>query len=364
MKLLRRLGLYNLNWNQIRQTWNFNRWFVALGFRLRVRDTALTKILGDRRGSHEWDLSSQIYRPWHRARSAWGSEFVPDILVVAQHGRFGNMIRQVSLAIAVAEKLGIREVLVKSLPEFPRGTWALDNGVALTHDPWLRPRMSARPRLILGGDFFVKPRLPIDVATSDFDVIGRSLVDVAELAPAQGGEKTELVIHFRSGDAFSSAPHGNLGQPPLAFYVTVIQREKPSKVVLVYEDDANPVIPAVRRFMDAHDVSYSVQSGDLREDLRVLLGARSLVTGLGTLPEALLLLSPHLERWIHFGAPSTPFFRGRSFQSVVSIHDLSGEYSSQILEGNWRNSEAQRELMMKFPEENLHIVEVSGAKDV
>ena len=50
MKLKELLGLYSLNWNQIKQTWNFNRFFVLLNRRLRVSDAGLTQILGDRRG--------------------------------------------------------------------------------------------------------------------------------------------------------------------------------------------------------------------------------------------------------------------------------------------------------------------------
>ena len=355
MKLLRRIGLYSANWNQIRQTWKFNRLFVILGVRLRVADSHMSSALGRRRGPDEWDLSSRVYRPWSVARKRWGSDFSPDVLVVAQHGRFGNMIRQLSLAIAVAERLGIREVLVKSLPQFPVGTWALDNGVALTHDPWLRTRMIARPRLVLGGDFFVKPRLPIDVEGVDFDVIGRSLFEAMGMSTLQPLDSSTLVIHFRSGDAFTSTPHPNLGQPPLAFYQKLLEHEAPARVILVHEDTANPVIGAVHIHLDERGIPYSVQSSSFEADLALLLSASTLVTAEGTLAEALLALSPHVRRWIHFGNPRKTFFRGRELDSVVSISDTTGEYSSQVLNGNWTNSDSQRSLMMTFPMEKLEV---------
>ena len=357
MKLLRRLGLYNLNWNQIRQTWNFNRFLVVLGVRVRIADAALTTSFGERRGPGEWELSSRIYRPWHVPRGRWNSDFLPDVLVVAQHGRFGNMIRQLSLAIAVAERLGIREVLVKSLPQFPLGTWALDNGVALTHDPWLRTRMIARPRLVLGGDFFVKPRLPITVEGVNFDVIGRSLRDSLGLSTLEPQDSSTVVIHFRSGDAFHAEPHGNLGQPPFSFYEKLLSAENPARAILVYEDRANPVIAEVEAHLDARGIPYAVQSSSFEEDLTVLLSATTLVTAQGTLAEALLLLSPHVTRWIHFGKPHKPFFRSRGVGSVVSIVDSAGEYSEQILNGNWTNSDAQRSLMMSFPGDKLELIE-------
>ena len=355
MKLLRRIGLYSANWNQIRQTWNFNRLFVILGVRLRVADAGMTSLLGERRGPDEWELSSRVYRPRNVARKRWGSDFSPDVLVVAQHGRFGNMVRQLSLAIAVAERLGIREVLVKSLPQFPLGTWALDNGVALTHDPWLRTRMIARPRLVLGGDFFVKPRLPIAVEGVDFDVIGRSLFEAMGTNALEPLDPSTLVIHFRSGDAFASTPHENLGQPPFAFYEKLLAHEGPARVILVYEDTANPVIEALHTYLDERGIPFSVQSSGFDDDLTILLSATTLVTAQGTLAEALLVLSPHVKRWIHFGSPRKTFFRGRRLDSVVSIVDESREYSDQVLAGKWKNSELQRTLMMTFSPEKLQL---------
>jgi hypothetical protein len=44
-------------------------------------------------------------------------------------------------------------------------------------------------------------------------------------------------------------------------------------------------------------------------------------------------------------------------ESVVSIVDSAGEYSEQILNGNWINSDTQRSLMMSFPEDKLELVE-------
>ena len=253
--------------------------------------------------------------------------------------------------------MGIREVLVKSLPEFPKGTWVLDNGVSLTHDSLLRPRMIARPSLALGGDFFVKPQLPVPVDDVHFDVIGRSLADIVGLPKRVGVSKDCLVIHFRNGDAFSGSPHGALGQPPLSFYQKVISHEKPKEIILVYENQANPVIGKVHSFIKSLGIPYSVSSGGFRDDLEVLVGARNLVTARGTLAEAVLLLSPSIQRWISFGKNPRLYFRRRALASTVSVFDPSEEYSQAILKGNWRNSPEQQELMMKFVAEKLELQE-------
>jgi hypothetical protein len=101
-----------------------------------------------------------------------------------------------------------------------------------------------------------------------------------------GPFEDSLVIHFRSGDAFSGSPHGALGQPPLSFYEKVIAHEEPKEIVLVYEDQANPVIARVQSFIESLGIPYSVSSGGFRDDLEVLVGAKNLVTAQGTLAEA------------------------------------------------------------------------------
>lgn len=327
---------------------------------LRIADSFLTGAFAGPRCGPENLLSSRIYRPWNKRLFFRGRKISPDLVVVAQHGRFGNMIRQVSFAVATAEKLRIKEVLVKSLPDFPVGTWVLDNGVTLTHDRLLRPRMMKRPSLVLGGDFFVKRRLPVEVEDVDFDVIGRSLGNILGLPLPEALTDDTLVIHFRSGDAFSERPHGALGQPPLSFYEKVIEHESPAKVILVYENLANPVIERVRSFIDSRGIPVSVSSSGFRQDLAILLGAQTLVTAHGTLAEAILLLSPRIQRWISFGGNSRPYFRRRALDSTVSVVDPSAEYSQAIMKGNWQNSPAQREMMLNFLGDDLEIREYSG----
>ena len=359
MKLKKIFGLYSLNINQVLQTWNFNRWFVLLGHRLRIVDRALTEELSESRPSPQREISSRLFRPLFGGGKKAQGAAVADVLIVAQHGRFGNMVRQVSLALASAEQLGIREVIVKSFPQFPRGTWILDNGVALTHDPLLRSRMIAKPSVVLGGDFFVKPRLPVDVSDVNFDRIGSSLAEAGELLNLEILSPQVMVIHLRSGDAFNPEPHPRLGQPPLSFYQRVIELEKPNKVILVFENRSNPVIDRLIDHLEDKGLDYSLHSESFEADLRLLLAARTLVTARGTLTESLLLLSPHLHTWISFSHEPHVYFRRRPIARRVEISDVDGEYSRILLAGNWQNSPEQRDMMLNYPVENLSVREYS-----
>jgi hypothetical protein len=343
-----------LDWHKITLTWNFNRWFLLLGFALYRPDLVATKEWDRRRGAEAWDLSSRLYflatsRDRHLDVAA-----VPDLLVVARHGRFGNNVRQILYALVVAERLEISEVVAKSIPEFPRGSWALTPSLRLTHDPLLRPHSAAGPRVVLAGDFFVVPRLPVDIADVDYSTLGAGLSLASGLSPEFALPEDTLVIHLRSGDAFRENPHPALGQPPLSFYRAVVEHVKPGHVVFVYENEANPVISGLKDYLDSQEIAFSVHSGDLRSDLTVLLSAQQLVTANGTFGQSVLALSTHLRTWYHFGNEEERFPSSKS-RRAISVRDKTGDYSRAM--EHWQNTKAQRELMLAYPDSALEIAE-------
>lgn len=347
--------MFRSSFNQLKQNWNFNRLFLSLNgqlFWVDGRPDAKNLVSLDRSRT----ISSRLYRRCSIPYISPSGFQALDVLVVAQHGRFGNMVRQVALAIATAKKLGIGEVIVKSLPLFPQGTWSIDGFTSLTHDSKLRTRTVRKPLLALGGDFFVRSRLPVDLENSEFEEIGSFLSRLGGFSAQPPLDPETLVIHIRSGDVFTNKPHSSLGQPPLSFYQYVIREEKPSKIVLVFEDYANPVIGRLISHVSGLNIPFDVSSGDFRTDVSVLLSARKLVTSVGTLADAILLLSPNIERWISFGRPARRYYQGRALQSIKSVFDESGEYSGFVLNENWKNSAAQRDMMLNFPLRELRSV--------
>jgi hypothetical protein len=346
-----------LDWHKVSLTWNFNRWFVLLGTKLFVPNANSTKLWDLRRGTDAWDLSSRLYFPFSARNKRLDEASVPDLLVVARHGRFGNNIRQILYSLAVAERLGVREVVARSIPEFPYGSWEVSPNVTLTHDPLLRPRRVSRPRTILAGDFFVVPRLPTPIDHVDYTVFSNGLAWASGLSDRPPLSADVLVIHIRSGDVFGEHPHPSLGQPPLSFYEKVLEHSRPQNVVLVYEDALNPVIPKLQERLESLAIAYSVHSGDLGSDLQLLLSARQLATGKGTFGQALLVLSPHIERWYDFGEGKERFLTSRR-RSVVSITDREGDYVAALK--SWENSPSQRDLMLKYPASKLELTERSS----
>jgi hypothetical protein len=339
-----------LDFHKIALTWNFNRWFVALGTQVFRSHAGATVHWDSRRDSGSFALSSRLYFPLISGKRELDPSEVPDLIVVPQHGRFGNNIRQILYALVVAKRLGVREVVAKSLPQFPAGSWELSEGLTLTHDSLLRPRVVTRPRVVLGGDFFVVPRLPTSIENFDYTELAEGLARASGLVPKEPLGDDTLVIHIRSGDVFRESPHPSMGQPPLSFYTKVLSAARPTAVILVYEDKANPVIAQLETSLREQATPFTVHSGDLRSDLTVLLGAQQLVTGNGTFGQAVITLATHLRTWYYFGQDRPRFPVARDFQ-LVSIRDRDGSYSTAL--SPWRNTAEQRALMVSFPESGL-----------
>jgi len=161
----------------------------------------------------------------------------------------------------------------------------------------------------------------------------------------------DLVLHFRAGDVFHH-PVAHYGQPPLAYYLAAIEREKPSRTWLVFEDRANPCIDAAEAWLQRRGLEVVIQSGALDDDLRVLLSARRLVIGQGTFSSSVAMLSTHLRRLYTFKSELWDDLRLPDVETIQGI-DIEGGYTRALLSKNWTASPEQRALMLSYPAEAL-----------
>jgi len=105
-----------------------------------------------------------------------------------------------------------------------------------------------------------------------------------------------LVMHMRSGDVFQPRPLPWYGQPPCQYYADVMKKRAWGRVVVVAQDTVgNPCIRTAIRMGAVHNVS------SWEDDLRLLLGARHLALGRGTLGLAVAALSDNLKTMYTFG---------------------------------------------------------------
>ncbi len=279
-------------------------------------------------------------------------------------GRFGNNLMQLVQATHAARELGVTRVYVPALPWFEpsaNGTMA----AGLTYVGYSDLDDIAVPSLF--GTFLFEDLEP--AVTTLGGELRQRLVDLhvsSLFRPPPLGEPrpgNHVAVHIRSGDLFDRPdPHPNFAQPPLAFSTLALshfaQARSEVHVTLVYEDEGNPVLPALRAFLEHGGISYSVSSSSLSDDLAELLEHRVLVLGRGSFGSAVGALSSNLKT-LYFPW-SEPRFLGLVRERGLEGHLIEEVEPCYIATGSWTNSADQRNLMIDYPPENLRILESVG----
>jgi hypothetical protein len=336
---------------------------VRFGYRRRNK-LRMHEWLAERRVclQHGWDLDIFRGKRAANSRGASGAHRLVNVrtfsltqqiefLRVTKWQRFGNSVRQLRNVFYLAELLGIRSI------ELPIHLCFYGDQIGPYTLTWGKSKAN-RYRLGLEGLFNVLDAFRSGGTAADsthiFRDYLRTLVAPALQVRDPKVSDNSLVLHFRGGDIFGPCPHPSYGQPPLAFYLTAVEREQPSQVWLVYEDRANPCIEATEVALRARGIEVRLQSGALIDDLRILMSTRRLVAGRGSFAEMASHLSRHLERLYLFERGGAGV-RELGVE-VITARDVEGTFKAQVLTDKWSASADQRALLLSYPAEKIMFV--------
>ena len=269
-------------------------------------------------------------------------------LRVVSWKRFGNSVAQLRNVITLAETLKV-QVIEFSEPH-PCFSGEHAGKIALN---W-QPKSATVPTL--EGDFFSLKAFGIPAQSDTSRIfkkyIRRLLLPLLRI-PDERLRDDDLVVHLRAGDVFVGTHYLGYGQPPLSFYIAAIERERPSRVWLVFEDRSNPCIDALEKDLSSRGVEVLSQSGALVDDLRLLMTARRLVIGRGSFGLAIAHLSSRLRKLYLFETGHNAGSLRRLGIDVIRGMDRVGEFKTKVLSGNWTASTQQRELLLSYPVSNV-----------
>lgn len=280
-------------------------------------------------------------------------------IALLENGAFGNCLVQYYVAISVARALGLR--LIK-IPKIDRSQAIFLkerlNCRGITFIPAEEPLPD--DGYFLSGMFFDVPFQQMVNARSPMsmrEVVHTYIRQVFDGLPRVFPNKPEdqLIVHIRSGDIFSTWIDPNYPQPPLAFYRMVIERlvaEKRIKSVkMVFENRANPVIPALEAYVESIRLPLSTQSGTLVDDVAAIANGRYLVFGFGSFGPGVCHLSERVDQVFYFSCNWPQGFQSiETVGQAIEVRDVGGGYMKI---GEWTNSDAQRQLMIEYPAEKL-----------
>ena len=337
-----------------------NRWFIIIGGRLFLSSSAAGKawknqfsgvtqspVVGN---PNVYVLITKLFS-WRRK-----TPLSHQGLLIPHLGRFGNAVREVASAIQVGEQLGLGHLYLDGDNVFASDSDVPSPGIHTTENDlkiWIDRRLLRSEKEI---ELFVawsrhhfsgingKPVNPWDATRRALSLD----YEVQSFAPDC------LVIHLRGGDVFSERDVTNYGQPPLAYYLKVLDHKKWGSVRIVYQDDLNPVLPGIISACLDRGIPCEKSSGTLLQDLQVLLQAQVLVGGRGTFLPAVAGLSSHVSQ-VYFFEDKFRIEPPRHGIQVWRVIDAKGEYKQRILSGNWHNTVEQRNLMLSYLDKDLSI---------
>lgn len=259
------------------------------------------------------------------------------IRITKWFGRLGNNAVQLAHAVHLAQELGIRQVEHPPHSMF-RGR-VIDTGADGGSHPGLAGEFfHARSLLPLAPALSMGRRKQIFLGTLWPRLVGRDCLGPEEKSLLQ--RESTLVIHVRSGDVFSANPHRGYVQPPLWYYRTILEGGPWKDVLLVSEDDRNPVI--AKLCADYPDIR--LHRASLARDFSVLCHAANLVGSYGTFTHAAFCFNADIRRyWIPGFLRDGPDFAS-AFPERVTLLDCPG----YIRVGEWGNSPEQRQTMLDY----------------
>lgn len=286
-----------------------------------------------------------------------------DVLRVSSFAKFGNAVRQMRNAFAVARAYEVKRVEFPTTTPFFAGNRAGKVEIAWGHTPVRVGQLDAPG---LTGRFYHLDALGLKPAPSEqVDIVRRMLRPLLSPVfrePRSDIRDDDLALHFRGDDIFGASDtyiHREYGQPPASFYLAAVEREKPARVLLVHHDRANPTVSAVETALRAQGIETISQSDNLMTDVHVLLNATRIVAGVGSFVPAIAALSTRLRRLYLFGA-TVPVLEQLGV-IVVEGRDISGDYMRAVRSNNWTASPEQIALMLSYPADALEFIEHAGA---
>ena len=158
----------------------------------------------------------------------------------------------------------------------------------------------------------------------------------------------DICVHIRDGDIYSTNIHREYVQPPLDYYIKVLEMNINKKICFVYCKGNSPYIPILKEYVNKHKmINVFFQSNSLKEDISTLCNCRMLVWSYGSFCLIPTCFSNTIEKLI---IPNSVFNRKRG-EAGRPWFDIRDDLNSSLLNiklidfddyisiGMWKNSE-------------------------
>jgi hypothetical protein len=163
-------------------------------------------------------------------------------LFLRKKGRFGNFFISINNAIIYCEFLCCQKIIVEYLNEIFINNTIQYKKYNLTIEPNKTINFKDKNMVILPHGFFFFNNFKYSRNVIKFGIFKRQFLNNL---PKIVINPDDLYIYIRGGDIFMRYKHSikRYPQPPLCFYMKILDEFKFREVIIISEDKLNPVIP-------------------------------------------------------------------------------------------------------------------------
>jgi hypothetical protein len=244
--------------------------------------------------AHRYGLAWPQSAGWPVGKERWQREFYWNYAVKRRHSdavrirkwyNFGNMVRQLVNCVDYSVRNDIHLISAPLTSLFRSGRLG-------TID--LRLESITDSNMAFSGTFFYPQTLGLTWDAGTRAWILQELRALYEVP--RGVVEEDLVIHLRSGDVFGDRPHAGYAPPPLAYFVSAVQRSGARSVRVVAQDLLHPYLRPLDSVLARLGIDLKVQSASVNTDLSVMSSAPRLCLSQGTMGLAAAWLSSAAEQ--------------------------------------------------------------------
>ena len=282
-------------------------------------------------------------------------------MTIGLYGRFGNQVLEAAMGLYLSRLLEVPRLIVQQEGVFTPGEYSI-GGTSVSVLPGRLERPTPLQAFFLGTDFPGQIHLhgayllnwmdsPYSIDYENFGEGTRSFVESALRFSLDNEPLPDdyLTLSLRGGDVFQNPVPSHYGQPPLAHYQLAVLSRTWKEVVVVYEDETNPIFSPLKTWLRKNKIRHSFLQQDWIADMQTIYRSRFVCAPAGSFVHAIAAFSPHIRKvWVLEGhkLPINP-------KQLILVTDVEGSFRSAILQNNWVNSVEQRELMIDYPIELL-----------
>lgn len=255
-------------------------------------------------------------------------------------GRLGNNIVQLSniIDIAIAYKHNIK-INVKNLNFFDLSV--IENYFTKYNNSELIKDVN---------NFFNIAKLPFpnDIYKQNIEERNKVLQKAFQIKNIHKLPENDIVIHIRSGDIFSSSPHGGYVPPPLSYYTKEIDKHKYEKIHIICEDTINPVVNKLLKLYK----NAVYEKNTLKKDICIILGATNIISSVGTFIPALMMLSNNIKYIYRYPNQNHKTMRDR-YEMLLPLGKTNMAWCDDFekyykVMKPWKNTIAQRNFILTY----------------